>query len=223
MMDGKGHAHEPAGTPKGGRFARKTMFDADGDLDCAPIPAADRAARLQERYGRRWERLDPDCRYDDTRLVVSYMDGGTGVVMLGDCRDANTLDVLESGRPCGDIASIAVKPGFHYSDKARAAAALVDEVVRADRDKRPMDYAGLREHGIDPEGVDRAISEGLLRYADSDERTFLPTSFLEQRRYHLTGTHDFIPDRLDFDAVDGFDVCRIEDLERSRKERNQIL
>ena len=108
MMDGKGYAHEPAGTPKGGRFARKTMFDADGDLDCAPIPAADRAARLQERYGRRWERLDPDCRYDDTRLVVSYMDGGTGVIMLGDCRDANTLDVLESGRPCGDIASIAV-------------------------------------------------------------------------------------------------------------------
>lgn len=88
MMDGKGHAHEPAGTPKGGRFARKTMFDADGDLDCAPVSAADRAARLQERYGRRWERLDPDCRYDDTRLVVSYMDGGIGVVMLGDCRDA---------------------------------------------------------------------------------------------------------------------------------------
>lgn len=162
MMDGKGYAHEPAGTPKGGRFARKTIFDADGDLDCAPIPAADRAARLQERYGRRWERLDPDCRYDDTRLVVSYMDGGTGVVMLGDCRDANTLDVLESGRPCGDIASIAVKPGFHYSDKARAAAMLVDEAVRADRDKRPMDYARLREHGIDSEGVDRAISEGLL-------------------------------------------------------------
>ena len=80
-----------------------------------------------------------------------------------------------------------------------------------------MGYACLREHGIDSEGVDRAISEGLLRYADSDERTFLPASFLEQRQYHLTGTHDFTPNRLDFDAVDGFGVYRIETLERKER------
>lgn len=70
VMDGNGHAHEPAGTPRSGQFAPKAGVNNDMDLNSPPVPYENGELLLSDRWRSAvTNTLNPD---DTTHTYVNH-------------------------------------------------------------------------------------------------------------------------------------------------------
>lgn len=70
VMDGNGHAHEPAGTPKGGQFAPKADMNNDMDLNSPPVSYENGELLLSDQWRpAAANTLNPD---DTTHTYINH-------------------------------------------------------------------------------------------------------------------------------------------------------
>ena len=70
VMDGNGHAHEPAGTPRGGQFAQKAGMNDDMDLDGLPVSYENGELLLSDQWQpAAANTLNPD---DTTHTYINH-------------------------------------------------------------------------------------------------------------------------------------------------------
>lgn len=70
IMDGNGHAHEPAGTPKGGQFAPKAGMNNDMDLNGPPVSYENGELLLSDQWQpAAANTLNPD---DTTHTYINH-------------------------------------------------------------------------------------------------------------------------------------------------------
>lgn len=70
VMDGNGHAHEPAGTPKGGQFAPKAGMNNDMDLNGLPVSYENGELLLSDQWrSAAANTLNPD---DTTHTYINH-------------------------------------------------------------------------------------------------------------------------------------------------------
>lgn len=69
VMDGNGHAHEPAGTPKSGQFAPKAGMNNDMDLNSPPVSYENGELLLSDQWRPAANTLNPD---DTTHTYINH-------------------------------------------------------------------------------------------------------------------------------------------------------
>lgn len=174
---------KPAGTPSGGQFDRKPGQGDDSDMT---EPDLGRTT-LEQGLCRRWQRLDSDVEYTDTRLTVWMSDGTVTRLHLSDCEDENIIDTLHQGHPCGRVKGIRSQPGFRCSKKGRAAVTLIRGRMRK-LNAKTVHVSDLTGAGVPRDYLDRAADEKLIRLDDDAADPLIHiNTFPEQRLEHMEG------------------------------------